>query len=140
SEEWENFFNGLRKEFEQAVIREAKFMLANCYMQEIGTSFDPELGFRYFKEASDRGHLDSKCRLGYCYMTGVGITEDKLKAFKFWYDAAMLGSSIAQNDLAYCYCFGEAAEKDLHQTIRWLRKAINSNDGESMETLKNVFK
>ncbi|CAG8703540.1 3659_t:CDS:2, partial [Ambispora leptoticha] len=181
SEEWEKFFNGLRKEFEQAVIRgesentfpmltrfikernhdpakihelleteeyrmqyalirEAKFMLAICYMQEIGTSRDSKLGFKFFKEASDRGHLDSKHRLGTCYMTGTGVTEDKSKAFKLWYDAAMLGSNNVQNELACCYCIGEAVQRDLHQTIRWLRKAIDNNDGESMKNLENLFK
>ncbi|CAB4482374.1 unnamed protein product [Rhizophagus irregularis] len=44
--------------------------------------------FELYKEAAEKGHIDSIHNLGYCYQNGLGTEKNEIKAFELYKEAA----------------------------------------------------
>ncbi|CAB5380525.1 unnamed protein product [Rhizophagus irregularis] len=86
--------------------------LGYCYQSGIGPEKDEIRTFELFKEAADKGDIDSINNLGKCYQSGIGIEKDEIREFELYKEAAKMGDVNSLYNLGVCYHYGIGTDKD----------------------------
>lgn len=99
----------------------AQYQLGRRYLLGIGTTIDEKEGFKYLREAADRGNLVEAIHLvAVCYATEIGVRKSEKLAVKYFEKAATAGYGEAQFKLAACYENGLLAVKpDKTVAMKW---------------------
>ncbi len=93
---------------------EEDLFTAGCaFMSGIGVELDPVEGFKCFKKAADKGHIQAQFEVGCCYDTGTGVKQDLIIANHYYHQAAdsLPGHAQAQYNLAANYAEGRGCHK-----------------------------
>ncbi|CAB4390905.1 unnamed protein product [Rhizophagus irregularis] len=85
--------------------------LGYCYQYGIGIEKNEIRAFQLYKEAAEKGHINSKYDLGRCYLHGVGIEKNEIKAFELYKEVAQNGHITSIYELGECYQYGMGTEK-----------------------------
>lgn len=86
---------------------------------------DLELANAYFKEAAERGDLESMYRLANNLRDGAGVPQNKEKAFEWYGMAAAKNHLDSINQLAVCYSSGSGVAQDQRQAYNLFKKAAS---------------
>lgn len=90
-----------------------------------GAPRDYKEAAKWFKLASDQGHLEAMRSLADLYHDGYLIednNEANTIAFKLYKKAAEQGSELSMIDLAEMYYLGKGTEKNLDEALKWIKK------------------
>ncbi|RIA82659.1 hypothetical protein C1645_862285 [Glomus cerebriforme] len=68
--------------------------------------------FKLYKQAAEKGHINSMYELGKCYQYGIGIGKNETEAFESYKEAAEKGHIDSIYELVECYQYGIGTEKN----------------------------
>ncbi|RGB33286.1 hypothetical protein C1646_761884, partial [Rhizophagus diaphanus] len=97
--------------------------LGYCYQSGIGPEKDGIRTFELFKEATEKGDIDSINNLGKCYQSGIGIEKDEIREFELYMEAAKMGDVNSLYNLGVSYHYGIGTEKDEIKAFELYEKA-----------------
>lgn len=83
---------------------------------------------RFFKYASDRGHVQASVKLGECCEYGIGTEQNPGEAARLYRIAANAGDGESLGRLGNCYRYGTGVEQDFAKAFGLYRKASDQND------------
>lgn len=92
----------------------------------------------WFREAAERGDIESQFRLGCCYDKGEGVYKDFAEAVKWFRLAADRGHADAQFNLGICLAKGEGVPENADKAIEWLRAAAAQGHSSAREVLRKA--
>jgi hypothetical protein len=97
---------------------DAMVNLGHMYIEAEGVKQDNEKAMQLFRIASDRGDAVAQNNIG-----ALLLHEDEKAAFPFYLLAAKQGMTVAEFNVGAMYMNGTAVDKDLHESLRWLKRA-----------------
>lgn len=95
------------------------FMLAQCFVESLGTKANASEAFRLMAIAAERNLVLAQAHLATYYTEGFGVSADQEKAFQWFTRAAEQGDADACFVLAQKVSDGNYTE----ESLRWLRTA-----------------
>ncbi|PKK78963.1 HCP-like protein [Rhizophagus irregularis] len=98
------------------------------YKRGFGVEKSEKESFDQFKNASQKGDINSHYELGECFYNGTGTKKDFDKAFEYYKFAADKGLNIALFTLAKYYYNSFGVDKDEKESFEWFSKASQKND------------
>ncbi|MCP4178826.1 MAG: sel1 repeat family protein [bacterium] len=125
----------------------AKFNLAICYDQGIGTDKDKIKALQWYKKAADAGVLQAKYNMALFYISGAKIPTDSgdvifeadtYKAVKLLKECGKLDFPPANRELAKLYFESKKIKQDRKLGMSYLLKAVAGKDPESFYILARI--
>lgn len=111
-------------------VAKAQYKVANCYHNGLGVQQDEEKAWEYYYKASQNGHPDAQ----YIHAKAI-IDTDIDQAIKMLTSSANQGHTEAQYDLGVYY----RKKNNRMQAIKWLNKALDSNQGKVYYELAHCY-
>jgi TPR repeat protein len=103
---------------------------------------DSSSAFKYFRMASEKGHLGALFNLGTCYMLGDGVARDETEAVRIWRVLSDQNYTRAHYQLGILYLEGACSQGAMkrgpmmkEEAAKHLQKAADAGDAESMYVL-----
>ncbi len=103
----------------------------------LGQIYNNKESLEWYTKSALQNFDQAQYYLGDIYYTGKnGVDVDKEKAFSWYMKAAQQGHADAQFNVGLMYVKGEGVGKDLHEGIKWLRKAVANGSEDAKRVLK----
>ncbi|PNV83689.1 MAG: hypothetical protein C0627_03900 [Sulfurimonas sp.] len=120
---------------------EALYYLGKAYLYGMGVEKDTKKAFEYAKKSSEKNDSFGLNLLGLIYGNGEGVDKDELQALMYYKRAANLGNAKAMRNIAQMYAGVESSfiQKNYDKSVKWLKKAVETGDQESLKVLANVL-
>ncbi|RIA82657.1 hypothetical protein C1645_835015, partial [Glomus cerebriforme] len=98
----DNLSDSLSEEILDILVPPSKmYQFGYRYQHGIGTEKNETKAFKFYKQAAEKGHIDSMNDLGYCYQHGIGTEKNEIKAFELYKEAADKGNITSIYNLGY---------------------------------------
>lgn len=119
----------------------AKSTLGAAYLEgENGVAQDVSKGEQLLTSAADAGHAGAQAALGRAYLSGDILPANASRGTDLLVRAARQGHQSARVSLAQAYLQTKGVEfVDRQQAIAWLNNVMESDDSDSIETLKDLL-
>lgn len=147
-------FKQHKKAAEQGVFN-AKFQLANFYLNGYGVKKDPVQAVNLFKQIANQVisvstmndimyisentiQAEAQYQLGNCYYEGIGVKQDYAQAFD-WFQKATERNEQAKLMLAECYFKGNGVKKDCVHGFKWLEEVAKSPQAQLKLAIRYYF-
>jgi len=110
---------------------ESERIIAQAYLQGIGTYKNYEKGVQWYKKAAEKGDGEAQNTLGYIYFVGGnGVEQDVTKGGAYFLQAAYNNSAIAQYNVGIMYLTGQGVDGiDLIKAYGWMNIAATNGHG-----------
>lgn len=120
---------------------EAQYYLGKAHFYGFGVEKNLKIAFEYAKKSANQNNPSGLNLLGVAYDYGEGIEKDELQALMYYKQAANLGNTKAMRNLASMYANlgSNIIQINYDEAIKWLKKAVELNDVESIIILANVL-
>jgi TPR repeat protein len=139
--------------------RDAFVLLADCFQKGLGVKANAVTAVSWLQRAVDADHADAIGLLGECYLDGSGVDRDVATAIKLFRRAADAGCAESMVHLAMCFQNGIGVQKNVEEAqewsrraaeagkpdagkdndVKWLRRAANTGDVDSMVKLGQAY-
>jgi TPR repeat protein len=113
----------------------AMYSTAVCYQMGKGTTGNPALAARWFKESADRGCDIAMCKYAGCLREQKNFSE----ALEYIKKAADLQFPRAYSVLGQMYELGEGVTKSCDEAAKWYQLAADRGDPTGMAFLGDMF-
>ncbi|PKC50636.1 hypothetical protein RhiirA1_523807, partial [Rhizophagus irregularis] len=98
----------------------AKYNLAICYMDGIGTQKDKEKAFDLFLESTIQPYKSTvRSRVGCHFQSGKGAKKNIIRSFKWYLKSAKNGYVKSQICVGSCYECGKGTDKNEIEAFKW---------------------
>ena len=128
---------GLREPVTEAA--ELNVLAAMTFLGENLRREAPEMAFKWFSAAAERGQLTAITQVGLMHSNGTGCPVDLGKAVEFFQLAADKGHGPAKTALAECYLVGKSVPKDPKRGVELLQEAVDLGDARAMDLLGTCY-
>ncbi|CAG8445230.1 6032_t:CDS:2 [Ambispora gerdemannii] len=104
---------------------QAQSHLAFCYQQGIGLKKDVVYAVKLYAKSARSGNCGAQNELGNCYIYGLGIKRNDVTGFYWYSQSAKRKNKLGQLTVAHSHKCGQGTVRDIHEAIRYYRKAIS---------------
>lgn len=102
-------------------------------------SVDPQLAFKHFQSAAERGHLDAQYEVGMCYKMGHGTAIDLTQSYRYFEHPANADHPEARFEISQILAKGNQ-KANLDLAITYCKKAASLGSNKAKFALiKNYF-
>ena len=116
----------------------AFFLLGRYYYRGVGVPVDMEQAFEWFELASHSGDMCGKCYLASMYWKGQGGVDQNLAlTATLFYETAVQGYPDGEFNYGLCLAHGIGVERDVEQSLEYIRRAAFKGHTESLQYLAN---
>ncbi|CAG8523742.1 10975_t:CDS:2 [Ambispora leptoticha] len=120
--------------------QKAQCMVGYCYDVGIGTLMNKSKALEWYERSAMNGELIGQYNYANFCFNGTATRRDRNKAFYWYSKSGHAGYDYSQYRLGCAYqSFGAGANKDMHEAIRWYRKAYVQNNLPTLKKIPLVF-
>lgn len=111
------------------------------YMYEHGLAVSPNIdkAVEYYYEGAQKNDSDCQYSMALCYANGKGVSVDQDKAKYYLEASANQNNKFAQRLIGQYLLNGIIYDENIPQSIVWLTKAAENNDGISCNLLCSIY-
>ncbi|CAB5362704.1 unnamed protein product [Rhizophagus irregularis] len=113
--------------------------LGYCHQYGIRIEKNEIKAFQLYKEAAEKGHINSKYNLGRCYQLGAGIEKNEAKAFELYKEVAQNGHITSIYELGECYQYGMGTGKNEIKAFGLYKEAAEKGHINSIHKLVECY-
>lgn len=116
-----------------------QYYLGFIYKEGRGVAVNEGEAFKWYRKASEQGHLDAQYELGSLYCKKLGslyCEKDAKEMFEWFHKSAIQGNVKAQYMLGFLYDSGFGVARNVYEAVRWYRMAAEQGDTAAKEQLQ----
>jgi hypothetical protein len=104
-----------------------------------GVEVDVVAASQFFKEAAEKGHVESMAELGLCYELGCGLQQNDGEALDWYTKAANLGHVTSKYSVAEAFEEARGVPQSDEEACLWYYRAALAGDEDSKKSLRRLY-